>query len=214
MKDLASLYLAHGFSAVAQEDVSQYPRQECTDLLEWAAEYKKWDLFHHVLPYADKSRTCGFALRKCIENQYVPGVELLLPYNDLRDPSLLARFDACGQAVDCKNPKLLQAVLTPVCKACCAYDCDHAKEVVGGCVDRADYTVLYNTAISNQRDMFKILLAVCDQSRVRCEWDVEWRLKTPIAALFDQTVEELAHEQNQRISAHISAVSKTHQRKM
>lgn len=214
MKDLASLYLEHGFCAVAQEDISQYHRDECTDLLEWAAEYKKWDLFDHVLPYADKSRTNGFALRKCIENQYVPGVALLLPHNDLRTPYLLSHFDPFGGAVDQKNTALLRALLTPVCIGCHSYECVHPKEIVSGDITRHNYMVLYNAAMSKQPEMFKVMLDKCNQHDVRTLWDVEWRLKTPIAQLFDQTVEQLALEQHQRICEQLPYVNHTIKRKL
>jgi len=203
MKDLSSLYLKEGLAAVAAEDLSAYSLNECTDVFEWAAEWNHPQLLLHLFPYANPSRLNGFALRHCIRHGFVEGVELLLPYNDLRDASTQRRFNAFTEALSQNNASLLEVLLRPVCKCCHSFDCDHPKEIVSGDLAYHNHFVVY-TAAHHSKHLFKSLLGACNIEEVRLQWSEEWTRKTLLSVLFDQTVEQLAHEQAQRIHQEIA----------
>lgn len=214
MTDFTALYLTHGLHAIVAEDLQRASQEECSEALEWAADYKHWGLFDMVLPFANPTGGNAYALRKCIEHGHARGVRALLPHNNLRVPHISSKFCGFATAVYNNHADVLTELVRPVCTRCRSFDCGHGKEVVGGIASKEGYQVLYGLALKGQHEMFKTLLAACDEQTVRTNWEVEWKLKTPIATLFDQTVAELAIEQGQRISEHLPKKANIGKRKM
>ena len=211
MKDLASLYLAHGFLAVAQEDITQYPKNVCTDLLEWAAEYKMWDLFHHVAPYSNKGRLEGFALRQCLKHGYAEGVTLLLPHTvfvperNFRDRLLFKNIHA-------NNIDVVRALLTPVCAVCHSYECTHDKQIFGGCLTQQYYSLLRVKAGDKTYDMFKTVVQACNIFDLTNFWNSH--NDTVGLDMLGRVLEDWAVEQSQRISAELGPSNIAHKRKI
>lgn len=211
MKDLASLYLAHGVLAVAQEDITQYSKDACTDLLEWAAEYKMWDLFHHVAPYSNKGRLEGFALRQCLGHGYAEGVTLLLPHT-VFVPERNFRDRLLTQNIHNNSVDVVRALLTPVCAVCHSYECAHDKHIFGGGLTQHHYPLLRAKAADKTYDMFKTLVQACNISDLTNFWNSH--NNTVELDMLERVEEDLAVEQSRRISSELGPNKILHKRKI